>query len=149
MGDQVAHGVDPVVGGGVELVDVERGPPGDLHAGRALAAGLAVLGIGAVEGLGQDPGGRGLAGAARPAEQVGVGHVAVADGALERQDHVRLAPQLPEPAGPEPPVEGDERLVAHGPGAYRRAVTRGGVRYGGQVGYGTRPHPLRAAAFRP
>ena len=99
VGDQVAHGVDPVVGGGVELVDVERGPPGDLDARGAHAARLAVRGVGAVEGLGQDPGRRRLAGAPRAAEQVGVGHAAVSDRAAQGEHHVVLAPQLAETAG--------------------------------------------------
>ena len=38
-------------------------------------------------------------------------HVAVPDRPLEGPDDVGLAPQLAEPAGPEPPVEGDKRLV--------------------------------------
>ena len=62
-GHQVAHGLHPVVGGGVELVDVERGALGDLDARGADPARLAVMQVGAVEGLGQDPGGGGLAGA--------------------------------------------------------------------------------------
>ena len=41
-GDQVAHGLHPVVGGGIELVDVERGSLGDLEAGGADPAGLTV-----------------------------------------------------------------------------------------------------------
>ena len=104
--------------------------------------------------------------------------VAVADRALEGEDDVRLAAQLGEPAGPEPPVEGDERFIVAvclghpgeptgvvrtaqrvSPPAGRRHWVSGdwvhsdwvpaGVRCGGQVGYGTRPDPLRAAAFRP
>src|SRR5947209_6517453 len=71
--DEVAHGVDAVVRCGVELVDVERGTVTDLGAGLARVAGLAVLDVAAVEGLGQDAGGGGLAGAAGAAEEVGVG----------------------------------------------------------------------------
>ena len=71
---QVAHGVDTVVGGGVELVDVEGGPPGDLDARITAPARLTVLDGGAVERLGQDARRGGLAGAARPAEEVGMSH---------------------------------------------------------------------------
>ena len=53
---------------------------------------------GAVEGPGQDPGGRRLAGAPGAAEQVGVGHVAVAHRVAQGEHHVGLAPQLAEPA---------------------------------------------------
>ena len=95
-GHQVPHGLHPVVGGGVELVDVERGALGDLHAGGAHPARLAVAQVGAVEGLGQDPGRRGLAGPPGPAEQVGVGHPAVADRVAEGEDDVVLAPHLGE-----------------------------------------------------
>ena len=107
-GHQVAHGFHPVVGGGVELVDVERGALGDLDAGGADPAGLAVPQVGAVERLGQNPGGRRLAGAPRPAEEVGVGHPPVPDGVAEGQDDVVLTPDLAEGGRPEAPVE---RLV--------------------------------------
>ena len=154
-GHQVAHGLHPVVGGRVELVDVERGALGDLDAGGADAAGLAVAEIGAVEGLGQDPGRRRLAGPPGPAEEVGVGHPAVPDGVAEGQDHVVLAPHLAERGRPESPVQ---RLVGSlvgcrrpRRGAYRAPAHRAGpgARCDGQVDCGTRPDPLRAAAFRP
>ena len=72
LADEVAHGVDAVVGGRVELVQVVRGARLDRQARVAHAAGLAVLQVGAVERLGQDAGGRRLARAAWAAEQVGV-----------------------------------------------------------------------------
>ena len=166
-GHQVAHGLHPVVGGGVELVDVERGALGDLDAGGADPARLAVVQVGAVEGLGQDPGRGRLAGAPRPTEQVGVGHPLVPDRVAEGEDDVVLAPHLAEGGRPESPVErlvrGRRRVrrprrgslpvtgvrlpCATGPG--RRPGRGPGVRCDGQVGCGTRPDPLRAAAFRP
>ena len=45
-----------------------------------------------------------------PLKQVGVGHVAVAHRAAQGPHDVGLAPKLGETPGPEPPVEGDERL---------------------------------------
>ena len=105
-GHQVAHGVDPVVGRGVELVDVERRAPGDLDARGADPARLAVVQVGAVEGLGQDAGRRGLAGAPGAAEQVGVGHPAVADGVAQGEHDVVLAAYLGERRRTEAPVQG-------------------------------------------
>ena len=109
-GDQVAHGVDPPVGGGVELDDVEGPALGDLGARRADAAGLAVEGVHAVQGLGQDAGAGRLARAPGAAEQVGVGDPVVPDGVAERVADVVLAPDVGEALGPEPPVE---RLEGH------------------------------------
>src|SRR5207248_8985905 len=70
---QVAHGLDTVVGGGVELVHVEGRPGRYLHARSARAAGLAVRRGGAVERLGEDASRRCLPRAPGTAEQVGVG----------------------------------------------------------------------------
>src|SRR5690606_17073425 len=70
-----------------------RGPAPDASAGLALAAGLAVVALGAplaVEGHGEHAGERGLARAAWAAQQVPVGHAPAGDGALERVGHVRL-----------------------------------------------------------
>jgi hypothetical protein len=76
--DEVAHGVDTVVAGGVELVDVVAGAGLDGETRRAGATRLAVDGVLAVEHLGQDARRGGLAGAARTAEQVGLPLTAVA-----------------------------------------------------------------------
>ena len=88
-----------------------------------------------------------------------MGDPAVAYGALQRPHHVILAPYLVEASRAKPPVERDEGDIGHGRRAYRCALTQtpvrgvpeigAGARCGGQVGYGTRPYPLRAAAFRP
>ena len=66
---QVADVVDLVVRRGVDLEDVERPALTDSGAGRASVARFAVLEVRAVERLGDDPGHRGLAGAARSDEQ--------------------------------------------------------------------------------
>ena len=172
MCHQVAHGVHAVVRGGVELVHVERRPPGDLDARVADPAGLAVLERRAVQRLGEDAGGRGLAGPPRAAEEVRVPDPAVAHGVSQSQAHVLLPEHLVEALGAETSVKrlvGSRILVAgvgHGrslpgrPGATGRPGHGAGglvatARYGagdrcdGQVCYGTRPDPLRAAAFRP
>ena len=118
------------------------------------------LQVGAVEGLGQDPGGGGLAGAPGPAEQVGVGHPLVPDRVAQGQDDVVLAPDLGEGGRAESPVERLVRGVVRSRRPRRGSLSatgepaglpgrRPGVRCDGQVGCGTRPDPLRAAAFRP
>ncbi len=75
--DLLAEGadvVDAVVRGGVELDEVERASLLDGYARFAFAAGLAVgRGVETVDGLGEDTGARGLADAARSAEEVGLG----------------------------------------------------------------------------
>ncbi len=80
---------------------------------RAAVARVAVLEVRAVDGLGQDPGERGLAGAARPDEQDGVADAVGADGVAERLDDGFLADDLAERLGAPAPVE---RLVRDGRG---------------------------------
>ena len=70
----------PVRDGGVELVDVGVAPLGDLDALLAGAVGVGRRALLAVERLGEDARGGGLAGAARPGEQVRVRDLAVGDG---------------------------------------------------------------------
>ena len=66
---QVADGVDAAVGRGVDLDEVHRPALADRGARRAGVARVAVLEVRAVDRLGEDPGQRGLARAARPDEQ--------------------------------------------------------------------------------
>ena len=66
LADEVAHGLDAVVRRGVELVEVEARPGLDRPARIALEAGFAVDRALAVQGLGEDPGARGLAGPRGP-----------------------------------------------------------------------------------
>ena len=124
VGDEVPHGVDAVVGGCIELVHIERAPLGDLDARGADTARFAVDRLLAVERLGQDAGGRRLAGAAGPAEEVGVRHPFVADGAPQRPHDVVLTPDLVESPGPESAVERDEGGVGHAGRAYPCVPTR-------------------------
>ena len=76
-GDEVPHRIDPVVGRRVELVHVEGGASGDVHARLADPARLAVDRVRAVQRLGEDPRRRGLPGPSRPGEEVGVRHPVV------------------------------------------------------------------------
>ena len=108
---EVADGIDAAVAGGVDLDQVERRALTDRDARRAAVAGVAVLEVRAVDGLGQDPGERRLARAARPDEEDGVADPVRADGVPERLDDRFLADDLPECLGTPAPVE---RLVRHG-----------------------------------
>ncbi len=56
--------------------------------------GRSLLGRGAVERLGQDAGRAGLARAARPGEEIGVGHPLLAQGIAQRLGDVLLADDL-------------------------------------------------------
>ena len=75
-------------------------PGGDRLAVLALAARLAVgAELEAVERAGEDPGGRGLAGAARPGEEVRVAGAILTHRVPERVGDVILADQLREVLG--------------------------------------------------
>ena len=95
----LADVLDAVVGGAVDLRDVDRGAGGDLHAGLADAAGGGGGAVDAVEGLGEQAGGGGLAHAAGAAEQVGVGDPVELDGVGDRADDVLLAGHVVEGLG--------------------------------------------------
>ncbi len=132
-------------------------PLPDLDTGQADTVGLAVDRVLAVQGHGQDPRRRGLAGAPGPAEQVGVGDPAVPHGVAEGPGDVLLAPHLGEALRAEAPVERLVRLfglrgrqVGHGEPAYGNPVTANpAARCDGQAVCGTQRNPLRAAAVRP
>src|SRR5262249_9699843 len=111
--DQLAHGVDTVVGRGVEFVDVERRAVADLGARVAGVVGLAVDHVGAGERLGEDAVGGRFALAARPPGQAGVGDLVVAHGVAQRPDDVVLAAHVGEPLRPVPAVERLVRLIRH------------------------------------
>ena len=110
---QVADVVDAAVARGVDLDEVERRPLADRDARRAGVAGVAVLQVRAVDGLGEDPRERGLAGAARPDEQDGVADPVRPDGVAERLDDGFLADDLAERLGAPAAIEG---LVRDGRG---------------------------------
>ena len=73
---QVADVVHAVVGGSVHFHHIEDAAVVDAFADLALAAGVAILGMEAVDRLGKDLGAGGLAGAAHAGEKVGVAHAA-------------------------------------------------------------------------
>ena len=69
--------VHAVVGGGVQLQHVQKAAVFQPHAAGALAAGVAVDRVFAVDGLGQNFGTGGLAGTSCAGEQIGVGGAAL------------------------------------------------------------------------
>ena len=83
---QVADLVDAAIAGRVDLDEVEGSSLADRDARRACVAGVAVAEVGAVDGLGKDPGQRRLARAARPDEQDGVRDAVGSDGVAKGLD---------------------------------------------------------------
>ena len=92
----------------ISMTSSER-PADDGTAAVALAAGFAVVAVGAVERLGQQLGGGGLAGAARPGEQVGVADRARGDRVRQRAGDVLLPDDLLEGGRPVFAVKRDVR----------------------------------------
>ena len=98
--------VHAVVGGGVQLQHIQKAAVLDAHAGRALAAGVAVHRVLTVDGLGQDLGAGGLAGAPGAGEEVGVGGAALRHLLLQGLGDVGLADDVRERLGPPFAVQG-------------------------------------------
>ena len=153
--DEIADGLHAVVRRGVEFDEIGEGAGGDRHAVRARAVGLPVgAELEAVQGLGEQAGRGGLAGAAGAGEEVGVAHAVFPQGVAQGGGDVLLALQLTEELWP---ILAVERLRSHDVALYRwgaptlfgapraRSRPRGGPprRPGG-----TRKAPLRAASFR-
>ena len=104
---EVARVLDQAVAGGIDLDDVHGAPLADRDAGRASVAGLAVgAALGAVDGLGQDAGHRGLAGPPRADEQVGVGDLVGRDRVAQGGDDRILPDQLREALRAPSPIDG-------------------------------------------
>ena len=112
---QLAHLLDAVVGGPVDLLHVEGAALGDFLARGALEAGLGgrTIASRAVEGLGQDARGGGLAHAPCPREEEGVADATGAQGVLQGTGEGGLADQLVEGVRP---VLSRENEIAHGDG---------------------------------
>ena len=165
--DQVADGVDTVVGGRIELEQVEATARLHVLARGALTTRLAALQVLAVQRLGQDASRGRLARAAGTREEVGVALGLVVDRIAQRADHMLLAAHLAEATRTVPAVQG---LVGHsgillgaadmldgdrsrrgrlGGAARTTAQWSPGFSGGGQAICGTPEVPLRAAAFRP
>ena len=105
---QLADAVDAVVRSRVELEHVEGRAVLDRPTHLAGAARLAVGHVRAVEGLGEDARRRGLAGASRAAEQVGVRDAVLPNGVAKGPHHMVLPEHLVEPLGAIPAIQ---RLV--------------------------------------
>jgi hypothetical protein len=94
------------VGGRVHLDHVEGRSVGDRDARRALPARVGRGALLAVQRLGQDAGGAGLAGPSGAGEEVGVRHPILGDGVREGLRNVLLAEDLAERLGPVLAIEG-------------------------------------------
>ena len=108
---QVADVVDRAIRGGVHLDHVERAAGGDRQARLALAARAQGRAVDAVERAGEDLRQRGLAGATRADEQVGVVDAVALDRVREGAHHVLLADDLVEGLRAVAAVE--RRLAGH------------------------------------
>ena len=108
--DHLADVVDAGVRRGVDLEHVEVAALGDLDAGVADAAGVRRRPLLAVEGAGQDAGGRGLADAAGAGEHEGLGDAAGRDGVAKGLGDALLPDHLVEAL--RPPLA-RENLVRH------------------------------------
>ena len=129
---QLADLIDAAVAGAVDLDDVDVFAGGDHLAVDALVAGLGGRPADAVERLGEDASGGGLADAAGAGEQVGVGDAIGLEGVDQRPGHRLLADEVAEAL---------------------RAVTAGqdGVAFrgGGLGGSGLLGHDLRVSSIFP
>jgi len=107
---QLADVVDARVAGRVDLQHVQVAALGDGQAGVALAAGIPLAVLGAVQGLGQQPRHRGLAAAAGPGEEVGVTQLVLAHGSTQGVSYMGLPHNLAKGLGT---VFPGYRLVRH------------------------------------
>ena len=80
----------PVIGGAVDFENVEADPFGDLEADRIIRIKVHLGTAGAIESLGQDPGGRSFSGTAGTNKQIGMGEAILRDGIFQGLDDVVL-----------------------------------------------------------
>ena len=100
--------VHAVVGGGVQLHHVQKAAVLDAKARRTPATGIPALRVLAVDGLGQDLGAGGLAGAPGAGEEVRMGGAALRHLPAQRLRDVGLADDVRKRLGPPFPIQ---RLV--------------------------------------
>ena len=96
---QVADIVHAVVGGCVHLHHVQQAAVVDALADLALAAGVAVMGVEAVDRLGENLRAGGLARAAHAGKQVGVAYAARRYLIAQRRDDAALCDDILKPLG--------------------------------------------------
>ena len=105
--------VHAVVGGGVQLHHVQEAAVIDALAGGAHPAGVPVLGLLAVDGLGEDLGTGGLSGAPGAGEEVGVAQPVLGHLAAEGGGDVLLTHHVGEDLGP--PLAVERLIHVHSP----------------------------------
>ena len=96
---QIADVVHTVVGRGVHLHHVEDAAVVDALADLALAAGVAVMGVEAVDRLGENLRAGGLACAAHAGKQIGVAYAARRHLIAQRRDDAALCDDILKPLG--------------------------------------------------
>ena len=102
---QVPHVVHAVVGGGVDLQHVHTGAAVNAETGGAAVAGVAVLGVQAVDRLGHDLGTACLAGAPGAGEEVGMAQASGLELGFEDPGDPLLAHHLVKGLGPVFPIK--------------------------------------------
>jgi len=83
--------VDPGVGGSVDFEHIEGVAAGDLHAGRARAAGGGRGALGAVDRASENPGGTRFTGTPRSTKQVAGANPVIGNGVDEGPGHMLLS----------------------------------------------------------
>ena len=98
--------VHAVVGGGVQLQNIQKAAVFDTQAAGAPVAGVAVHRVLAVDGLGQNLGAGGLAGTPGAGKEVGVGGAALGDLFLQGLGNMGLADDVGKRLGPPFSIQG-------------------------------------------
>ena len=91
--------IHAIVGGTVDFLDVDRPAFGDFDAERVVGIKIGLRAAGAIQCLGEDPGGRCLAGTTRSDKEIGLGDTVVLNGIPQRTDHMVLAEDVVECPG--------------------------------------------------
>src|SRR5581483_1025984 len=96
---QFANAIDTAIGSRIDLNHIERIASGNLTTLLALVARLPVLWVCAVDGLGKEASHRGLAGAARPGEEIGMSQVTTIECVFQSTNDSFLTHKLGEGLG--------------------------------------------------
>ena len=110
----LANVVDPALRGCVHLDHVQRRAVGDRDAGVADLVRRGRRALNAVEAFGENPSERGLPGAARACEEIGLANLSRRDRVLQRPDDRFLADDLVEVLRTVLPVEGGHQAILAG-----------------------------------
>jgi len=107
---QLADFFDAAVAGAVDFNHIQRPAFGNFKATGVIVVEVDLRSAGAIEALGENAGDRGLARAARPAKEVGMGDTALLDGIGKRLRDVLLSDHIAEPLRP---ILSRDDLIGH------------------------------------